>query len=378
VSDERARRWRMILGEPADAAYGAGLSSEDALVDRALGALYDGERGAGLGASAPAAVRWLGDIRTYFPTSVVQVMQRDAFRRLGLERMLLEPEMLASVEPDVALVATLLSLRNVIPAKTRDTARRVVREVVAEVERRLERRLIAAVTGSLNRSARNRRPRANEIDWPRTIRANLKHYQAAYRTIVPETRIGYGRRASALREIVLAVDQSGSMAPSVVYAGILGAVLGSLRSVKTSMFAFDTQIADWTDKLADPVDVLFAAQLGGGTDIARALAYGRGLVRRPTETIFVLISDLYEGGNREELLRHVAALVRSGVTFVALLALDDRGAPSYDARMAADFAALGVPAFACTPDLFPDLMAAAIGRNDLARWAASNDIVVAT
>jgi Mg-chelatase subunit ChlD len=230
----------------------------------------------------------------------------------------------------------------------------------------------------LNRSARNRRPRANEIDWPRTIRANLKHYQAAYRTIVPETRIGYGRRASALREIVLAVDQSGSMAPSVVYAGILGAVLGSLRSVKTSMFAFDTQIADWTDKLADPVDVLFAAQLGGGTDIARALAYGRGLVRRPTETIFVLISDLYEGGNREELLRHVAALVRSGVTFVALLALDDRGAPSYDARMAADFAALGVPAFACTPDLFPDLMAAAIGRNDLARWAASNDIVVAT
>ena len=295
----------------------------------------------------------------------------------GLQQMLLEPEMLAAVSPDVRLVATLLSLRSVIPAKTRDTARRVVRSVVEEIERRLREPLRAAVTGSLDRAARNRRPRHAEIDWPRTIRANLRHYLPEYRTIVPERRIGFARRGATMRDVVLCVDQSGSMATSVVYSGILGAALASVRAVRTSMVVFDTAVVDLTAHLDDPVELLFGTQLGGGTDINRALAYCQGLVRAPHETVFVLISDLFEGGNREEMLTRAAALVQAGVTVVALLALDDRGAPSYDPNNAAALAALGVPAFACTPDLFPDLMAAAIERRDLAAWAASKEIVVA-
>jgi len=376
-ADERARRWRLVLGGgPADG-VGAPLIGDDARIDAALEALYDSERGAGLGASSPNAVRWLGDVRTYFPSSVVQVVQRDAFTRLGLQQMLLEPEMLAAVSPDVRLVATLLSLRSVIPAKTRDTARRVVRSVVEEIERRLREPLRAAVTGSLDRAARNRRPRHAEIDWPRTIRANLRHYLPEYRTIVPERRIGFARRGATMRDIVLCVDQSGSMATSVVYSGILGAALASVRAVRTSMVVFDTAVVDLTAHLDDPIELLFGTQLGGGTDINRALAYCQGLVRAPHETVFVLISDLFEGGNREEMLTRAAALVRAGVTVVALLALDDRGAPSYDPNNAAALAALGVPAFACTPDLFPELMAAAIERRDLAAWAASKEIVVA-
>jgi len=380
VSDasERARRWRLVLGGTEAGGISAALSSADMRIDEALSALYDGKRGAGLGASAPAAVRWLGDIREYFPSSVVQVMQADAFARLGLQRMLLEPEMLTAITPDVHLVATLLALRGVIPAKTRDTAHRVVQTVVDEVERRLRSALVAAVRGSLNRAARNRRPRYNEIDWPRTIAANLKHYQPAYRTIVPERRIGFARRAAALRDVILCVDQSGSMATSVVYAGILGAVLASLRALRTSMIVFDTAVVDLTEHLTDPIDLLFGTQLGGGTDINRALAYCQSLIHAPHETILVLITDLYEGGNREELLARAATLVRSGVTLIVLLALDDRGAPSFDAAIAAALATLGIPAFACTPDLFPDFLAAAIERRDITAWAAANDIVVAS
>lgn len=374
---ERLRRWRLVLGGGEADGTGVPLHGNDAGIDRALEALYDSDRRGGLGSSSPNVARWLGDIRTYFPASVVRVLQQDALDRLDLRRMLLEPEMLEAVEPDVHLVANLIALGSVMPAKTKATARAVVARVVEELQRKLANPTRQAIMGSLNRAIRNRRPRHTEIDWHRTIRANLKHYQPKYRTIIPETRIGFGRKRSALRDIILCVDQSGSMGSSVVYSGIFGAVLASLPAVSTQMVVFDTAVVDLTADLRDPVDLLFGVQLGGGTDINRALAYCQGIVRRPQETILVLISDLYEGGNQEEMLKRAAALTASGVQMVALLALSDTGAPSYDHRVAAEFAALGIPSFACTPDLFPELMAAAIGRQDLGRWAATNEIVTA-
>lgn len=378
-ADERLRRWRMVLGGEAEESTAQGLSAEDRAVDEALAALYEGrpesaggKRAAGLGASAPRVARWLGDIRQYFPSSIVQVMQRDAVDRLGITRLLMEPELLGAVEPDVHLVGTLLTLNEVMPEETRNTAREVVRKVVRELEARLAERTRAAVSGALDRAARTTRPRHGDIDWDRTIRANLKHYSPELGTIVPDRVIGYARRNhSVQRDVVLAIDQSGSMAESVVYASLFGAVLGSMRALRTSLVVFDTAVVDLTDQLEDPVDVLFGTQLGGGTDINRALAYCEGLVTRPAETIMVLVSDLYEGGVREDLLRRARSLVESGVQLVALLALSDSGTPSYDAENAAALAELGVPTFACTPDLFPDLMAAAIRRDDLGAWAAT-------
>ncbi|NHZ78220.1 VWA domain-containing protein [Massilia sp. CCM 8695] len=376
TQQEQTRRWRMVLGSEPNQPE-VSLGADDLAMDRALSALYNpaAGRNGGLGASAPNVSRWLGDIRQYFPSSVVQVMQKDALERLGLERMLLEPEMLKAVEPDVHLVATLLSLNRVMPNKTKETARMVVRQVVDELERRLANPFRQAVTGSLNRATRKRRPRHHEIDWLRTIRANLRHYQPEYRTIIPETRIGFGRKGQSLRDIVLCIDQSGSMAPSVVYASVFAAVLASIKAVSTSVVVFDTAVIDLTPMLADPVDVLFGTQLGGGTDINRALGYCQGLIERPADTIFVLISDLYEGGNNAEMRRRAAAMVAAGVQVIVLLALDDHGAPGYDHANAAYFAALGAPCFACTPDLFPELMAAAIKRSDVGQWAAQAGIV---
>ncbi|GIF53309.1 VWA domain containing CoxE-like protein [Asanoa ferruginea] len=382
VDDERRRRWRLALGEPADESLGQ-PNGRDAAMDAAMAALYDrgpggeggGEtdgksRGGNLAASAPRVARWLGDIREYFPQSVVRVMQTDAIERLNLTRLLLEPEMLSAVEPDVHLVGTLLSLNSVMPDKTRDLARQVVRKVVDDLEKRVAQKARAAVTGALNRASRIERPRHGDIDWNRTIRANLRHYQPEYRTIVPERMIGYGRRGNAVqRDVILCVDQSGSMASSVVYSGVFAAVLASLHTLKTSLVVFDTSVVDLTEHLHDPVEVLFGTQLGGGTDINRAIAYSQRLVTRPRETIFVLVSDLYEGGVRAEMLKRVGDLVGAGVQVVALLALSDDGAPSYDHDNAAALASLGVPAFACTPDVFPELMAAAIQRHDLRAFA---------
>ncbi|TMC21681.1 MAG: VWA domain-containing protein, partial [Chloroflexi bacterium] len=333
------------------------------------------DRSAGLGSSAPNVARWLGDIRTYFPSSTVRVMQQDALQRLRLTEMLLQPEILETVDADVHLVATLLSLSKVIPEKTKDTARQVVRKVVDELERKLANPLIQAIRGSLNRATHTRRPRANEIDWDRTIRANLKNYLPEQGTIIVEQLIGHGHKRSSLRDIVLCVDQSGSMASSVVYSGIFGAVLASIKAVSTRMIVFDTAVVDLSEDLQDPVDLLFGTQLGGGTDINRALAYCQQMITRPTQTILVLITDLYEGGNEPEMLRRAAELASNGVQVVCLLALSDKGAPSFDQRNAAALASMGIPSFACTPDLFPDLMAAAIQKQDLGIWAAKNDIV---
>lgn len=377
---DRLQRWRLVLGVQAEKSC-CGLPDTLSGIDQALNALYDPQGSQGLqrkgsrGDSAPSVARWLGDIRNYFPSSVVQVMQRDALDRLNMREMLLQPEMLESAQPDVHLVASLVALNSVIPAETRETARMVVRRVVDALLKLLDEPLRSAISGALDRSQRNRRPRHAEIDWNRTLRANLRHWQPDYNTIVPQTLIGYGRKARRpQREVVLCIDQSGSMAASVVYSSIFGAVMASLPAVATKLVVFDTQVVDMTEQLQDPVDLLFGVQLGGGTDINGAIGYCQTLIREPRNTILVLISDLYEGGVEAGLLSRARELVESGVQFIALLALSDEGAPAYDRELAAKLASLGVPSFACTPDAFPGLMAAAIRRDDINAWAAGQGI----
>jgi Mg-chelatase subunit ChlD len=379
---ERARRWRLVLGGDDQ----TGLSERDRRLDAALAGLYEakiGDKGntganrrGSLSGSAPRVASWLGDIREFFPAPVVQVIQKDAFERLGLKQMLLQPEFLAALEADVHLVADLIALRSVMPEKTKDTARQVVAKVVKELMDKLETRTTATIRGAVDRRKRTRRPRHSDIDWPRTIVRNLRHWQAEHGTIVPETLIGHGRssRRVNLEEVILCVDQSGSMGTSVVYSSIFAAVMASIPAIATKLVVFDTNIVDLTDQLADPIEVLFSVQLGGGTDINQALAYCERLVNEPARTHLVLISDLIEGGIAEQMVARARALVGAGVNVIVLLALNDDGRPAYDANHAAILASLGCPVFACTPHQFPELMATALRRQDIWAWAAAQDI----
>lgn len=377
INDEQhKRKWRLILGGQQNDGTGFTLNERDQQMDKTLEALYDSERTGSLGPSSPNVARWLGDIRTFFPSSIVQVMQQDALNRLNLTQMLFEKEMLENVEADVHLVATLMTLSKVIPDKTKDTARQVVRKVVDELVRKLSQPTQQAIIGSLNRSVRNRRPRHNEINWHATILKNLKHYQPEYKTIVPETRIGYGRKRNSLKDVVLCLDQSGSMGTSVVYSGIFGSVMASIPAIKTKMVVFDTAVSDLTEELTDPVELLFGVQLGGGTDINLALTYCKQIITKPNDTVLVLITDLYEGGSVEGMRKRAVELVAAGVQVVVLLALNDEGAPSYDHGNAQFLSNLGIPVFACTPDKFPDLMAAALSKQDIGLWAAKEDMVL--
>ncbi|MBL8821228.1 MAG: VWA domain-containing protein [Planctomycetia bacterium] len=381
MNDEtRLRRWRLILGSDAGPSSGEGLavtlSESESQMDRILQALYDSDRKAGLGNSSPHVNRWLGDIRTYFPASVVRVMQQDALQRLKLTQLLFEKETLDTIVPDIHLVSTLLTLKNVIPNKTKATARLVVLKVVDELQRKLQQPLMQAVHGSLHRASRTNRPRDNEIDWHRTIRKNLQHYQPDYRTVIAEKLTGFRRRASALQDVILCVDQSGSMASSVVYSSVCAAVLASLKTLAIRLVFFDTAVLDMTESLHDPVDILFGAQLGGGTDIHRAVAYCQQHITRPAKTTMVLITDLVEGGDRQQLVQRIRETVQSGVLVICLLALSDSGAACHDETLASAFASQGVPCFACTPDVFPELMSQALQRRDISQWAAREKLVL--
>jgi len=376
---ERGRRWRLVLGaddEPNE------LSERDRRLNAALSALYDRgseKRRGGLGASAPRVAKWLGDIREFFPTPVVQIVQKDAFERLNLKTLMLEPEFLSTLEADVHLVADLIALRAAIPGKTLETARHVVQKVVDDLMRKLEHNTRETLRGALNRSQRTRRPRHADIDWPRTIGANLRHYQPEHRTVVPETLVGHTRHTKSraqLDHVILCVDQSGSMAASVVYSSIFAAVMASIPGLSTKLICFDTSIVDLTDELADPVEVLFGVQLGGGTDINLALAHCEKQIENPTKTHLVLITDLYEGGDAKSMLARAADFKQSGVNLIVLLALSDSGHPAYEARHAEALASLGCPVFACTPDQFPSMMASALTGKDLQSWAAQEDVAL--
>lgn len=372
MEEEYLKRWRLILGGNEADGTGITLTQEEQRIDQSLEAVYNSDRRGGLGSSAPKVSRWLGDIREFFPQTVVQVIQRDAIKRLNITSLLTEKEMLETVVPDVHLVATLMSLSRVIPEKNKEMARQVVRKVVDELLRKLSAPTQQAVTGALNRSVRRRNPRYNEIDWKTTITKNLKNYQPEYKTIIPEVRIGYGRKRKAMKDIILCLDQSGSMGTSVIYSGIFGSVLASIPAVSTRMVVFDTAVVDLTDDLQDPVDLLFGVQLGGGTDISRALTYCQGVITRPQDTVLVLVTDLYEGGDAREMRKKFVSLVNSGVQLIVLPALNDDGAPSYDKDHAEFLANIGVPTFACTPDKFPDLMAAALSKQDIGMWISQN------
>lgn len=389
---EQLKRWRLILGHAAndrlsDMAAGQGLLDEEqSLMDQALAAIYDdtaepisdsqvrsGGRSASLGASSPRLTKWLGDVRSFFPSDIVSVIQADAIERKGLTQLLFEPETLKQVKPDIRMVATLIALKGKIPEKTKETARLLVREVVDEILARLEHEIRCAVTGALNRKRHSPLPSITGLDWKTTIRRNLKHYDKSSHMLIPE-RFYFFERARRSKEwtVILDIDQSGSMADSVIYASIIGSIFASLPSLDTHVVAFDTEVADLSEQCAnDPVDMLFGIQLGGGTDINKSVQYCETFITDPKKTLFILISDLYEGGNQSALIRRMENMRQSGVSVMCLLALSDGGIPSYDAELAKRLVSLGIPCFGCTPDRLPELVAGALQGRDLQELAGA-------
>ena len=377
--DDALTRWRLILGrraeqanpafrlggkregdEPSDAPLQRALPAGMGLtaLDRALSFVYDSnERFGGTGDSAPYVPQWLEQMRALFNQSTLAMVQRDAFERTGLAELLLQPEIVPRLQPDVRLAATILSFKEQIPDEVKQTARDLIRQVVDELRRKLETQIVQTVIGALQRNRYSPIRSARNLDWRRTLKSNLKNYLPERKTIIPE-RLYFWANEKRYRDwqIIILVDQSGSMANSAIYASLMACIFASLSVLETHLVVFDTSIVDLTPYLGgDPVELLFSLQLGGGTDIAQAVAYGASLVNRPEKCIVVLITDLYEGGDEAALLTRLRALRESKVQVLCLLALED-GKPVYHKTLARQVAALDIPTVAATPNKLLELM----------------------
>ena len=368
------KRWRLILGAESQEkmnALGCGMmTEEDILMDSALAQIYGangfGGKLGGHGASSPLLTKWLGDLRTLFSPMEIKVIQKDAIERKGLKQLLLEPEMLNELEPDVSTASLLIMLKDQIPDKSKENARAYIAKIVEDINRRLADDIKRSVTAALNRREHSPIPSAAALDYKMTIRRNLKNYDSERKVLLPE-KFYFFERASktASRTVILDIDQSGSMGESAIYSSIMGCILASMRAVRTHIIAFNTEVHDLTSLCSDPVDLLYGIQLGGGTDINNSVAYCQELVTEPEKTTMFIITDLYEGGNRAQLVRRLDELKSSGVNVVVLLAISDSGKPSYDSQLAEKAAELEIPCFACPPEKLPELLEAALKRRNL-------------
>ncbi|MES2793296.1 MAG: VWA domain-containing protein [Planctomycetota bacterium] len=405
LEPEQLQRWRLILGKSANEALNemgcrSGccspgtelLSSEQLEMDEALEAIYAGDgdqdmsrdeweaspghgvHGSVKGRSIPRVARWLSQIRNFFPADVVVLLQKDAIERRGMKELLFEPELLSQVEPSIDLVSTLLTLKNLVPEKAKDAARDIVRRVVEDLRKRLESQFAQAIRGSLNRSRHSPFRSLPNLDWPRTIRRNLKHYNADLKVLIPENISFFSRQQRQNQwNIIIAMDQSGSMATSLIYGGIMGAILASLPAVETHVVVFNHQdVVDLTEECSDPVDLLFGTQLGGAEDYWMATCYCERFMHTPAKTLYILLADLHDTSpNESRFVKKMETLLAGGLKAVGLLAISDHGQPSYNERLADKLVSMGMPCFGCTPDRLPELMSTVLRGLDLQKFGDS-------
>jgi hypothetical protein len=365
-----ARRWRLVLGRYADQAMGREiLGPEELGLDQVLGFLYDREyagrghrwddpggqdgwtRRGGQAPPALTALTWLERGRALFPRQTFERLQTEAVQRYGLNELLADPAVAESLSPSPELGAALLALRGKLDAKLADGLRTVVAKVVEDIVARLRPVFATALSGRLNHFRLSLRPRSQDLDWRVTVRRNLSHYDIESRRLAIDRVYFNSRTARHLPwEVILCVDQSQSMAESVIYSAVVASILGGLPGVGVRLLLFDTAVVDLTDMADDPITVLMTAQLGGGTDIARAVALAETLVTRPARTVVVLISDFEEGGSVPQLLATVTRLRGAGVELLGLAALDEAAEPVYDRQIGALLADRGMKVAALTPD----------------------------
>ena len=358
-------RWRLVLGEAAEHGLGGcGLSPEQRAADAALAWLYDregdlggrdiagaSERTGGDGDSVLSVPEWLNSVHRLFPRETIERLEADAVERYGIHEVVTNPEVLERIEPNETLLRAVLQTKHLMNPDVLELARALVRRVVERLMEALAREIRTAFMGTIDRRRRSLVPMARNFDAARTLRNNLKNYDPERRQVFVERPWFFSRvrRQSDKWQVILLVDESGSMLGSVIHAAVTAACLWGMPAVKTHLVIFDTQVVDLTDQCTDPVETLMKVQLGGGTDIARAVGYAQELIEVPRRSIVVLISDFYEGGSRELLVRRTRSLCSQGTHFLGLAALDAQANPCYDRDLARRLVGVGAQVGAMTP-----------------------------
>lgn len=365
ISDGAAlNRWRLVLGKNAQQQLEL-MGDQDIRMDAALDFLYGREAGqdvlapqGGSEDGQPTVTWWLREVRQLFPHETVEILQRHALDRYHLTELLTDREVLEQMEPNQALLETVLELKHMMSGPVLDAARAIVRKVVEELTRKMEQEVHRSALGKLDRNSSSNVRSLRNLDIQRTIRKNLAHYDREQKRLMLE-RVYFNGRVKRYNpwRVILAVDESGSMLGNVIHSAVMGGIFAKMPMLDTKLVIFDTAVVDLSDYVDDPVEALMSIQLGGGTDIAKALTYCQSLITHPHRTMVVLVSDLCEGNSRKNLYGICHDIIESGAKLVALTALDGNACPAYDQTTGEHIAALGGYVGAMTPEKLADFMA---------------------
>lgn len=368
---ETARRWRLILGRYADKELdNANLSADELKLERCLDYLYQNEykkrgikqkngvRGGGLESSQLTAINWLNQSRKLFPKSTFERMQHHALDRYQMTDILKSADNIRALEPNPATAKALLTLRGNLNNETREAIRELIKKVVDDIIQKIRPNFINALSGRKNRFANSVIKQAQNFDYKKTIRHNLKNYQPNSGQMIIERPFFNSRVQKHLQwEIILCVDQSGSMSDSIMYASVCASILAGLPSLNTHLVVFDTQVVDLSHMANDPVEVLLTIQLGGGTLIGQAIDYCAKKITNPKRSILILISDFEEGGSLSHFYKSVSQLNEQGTKLLGLASLDSNANPCYDRQIANELANRGMHIGAMTPEHLADWLA---------------------
>jgi Mg-chelatase subunit ChlD len=365
-------RWRLVLGKSAeDHQISCAGDGDCAQAERLVGFLFGegseapssrrgkpGDRQGGRGASTLTVPDWVQQVSELFPHQAKEVLQRELIQKKGIREILEQPELLEKVEPNIELVKTILTHRDLLTPQTRVLARKVIDKVVQELREKMKVQVETAITGAIRRDKHSPRRVFRNLDLKTTIRRNLKNYDPEReQLLVNDLYFFAAERKRRPWHVLVVVDQSGSMLESAIFSAVMASIFAELPAVRTSLVLFDTQIVDLSDQVGQPVDVLLSVQLGGGTDITMALQYSQTLVREPARTILVLITDFYEGRDERDLVKQVRLLVDSGVRMIGLGALGYDCRPAYNHSTARKLRKEGMDILVCTPEKLAECMA---------------------
>lgn len=370
---ESLNRWRLVLGNDAEQGLGCGLEGVEAQRDRVLGFLYNREYGSrrNVRQQPPADRRggqedsqlnvpeWINAVHTLFPRRTIERIEKDALERYQIQELVTNPDLLARAQPSQTLLKAVLHTKHLMNQEVLALARALVRKVIEQLLEKLARPVRSVFLGAADRRRRSHMKVAKNFDARTTVRRNLANYDLESKCLFIRTPYFYSRvrRQTDRWQVIVVVDESGSMVDSVIHAAVTAAIFVGIASLRTHLVLFDTSVVDVTEHCADPVEAIMKVQLGGGTDIGGALAYASQLVDNPRRTIIVLITDFYEGAPAERLYAVTKHLIESGVTLLGLAALDERAEPNYDRGTAERMVALGAHVGAMTP-------------GELAEWVA--------
>lgn len=340
LQSEQQKKQEQTLEYLYDREYGEGRNVRGA----------DGKQG-GDGDSQLTVPEWINLVHELFPRRTIERIEKDALERYKLEEMVTNPELLQRAQPSETLLKAVLRTKHLMNQEVLGMARQVVRKVVEQLLEKLAREVNSAFTGSLNRQQRSLLKIAKNFDAKTTIRRNLGNIDPQTGKMFIKRPYFHSRvrRQSDKWQIIIVVDQSGSMLDNVIHAAVTASIFWGIKSLRTHLIVFDTNVVDLTADCQDPVETLMKVQLGGGTDIGKAMVYAETLIEFPGRTIVVLITDFYEGGWRGRLYDVTDRMVESGVHVLGLAALDEQANPSYDHEVAGQMAELGAHVGAMTP-----------------------------